>query len=120
MPEIAKLLLQLDLEATPELCRAGLAWVEHEFASAYRPTPDNPLPYSDLVERLGIGHPLMAVQWFALQRCDAEKELSEAESLTRAYGDAPQRAEIGCAGKSASEAVKAARRRALAERLRAV
>ena len=33
-------LLQLDLEATPELCRAGLAWVEDEFASAYRPTPN--------------------------------------------------------------------------------
>ena len=51
-------LLQLDLEATPELCRAGLAWVEGEFARAYRPTPDNPLPYSDLVERLGCatGH----------------------------------------------------------------
>src|SRR5271165_799990 len=49
------------------MCRAGLAWIEHEFANAYRPTPDNPLPYSDLVERLGVGHPLMAVQWFALQ-----------------------------------------------------
>lgn len=33
-------LLQLDLEATPELCRAGLAWVEDEFESAYRPTPN--------------------------------------------------------------------------------
>ncbi len=32
-------LLQLDLEATPELCRAGLARVEDEFESAYRPTP---------------------------------------------------------------------------------
>jgi hypothetical protein len=91
---LMRYLLQLDLEATPELCRAGLAWVEHELASAYRPTPDNPLPYSDLVERLGIGHPLMAVQWFALQGCDAEKELSEAESLIRAYGEAPQRTEI--------------------------
>jgi hypothetical protein len=91
---LMRYLLQLDLEATPELCRAGLAWVEHEFASAYRPTPDNPQPYWDLVERLGIGHPLMAVQWFAAQGCDAEKELSEAESLVRAYGEAPQRAEI--------------------------
>ena len=33
-------LLQLDLEATPELCRAGLAWVEDEFESANRPTPN--------------------------------------------------------------------------------
>ena len=91
---LMRYLLQLDLEATPELCRAGLAWVEHEFANAYRPTPDNPLPYSDLVERLGIGHPLMAVQWFALQGCDAEKELSAAELLIRAYGEAPQRTQI--------------------------
>ena len=91
---LMRYLLQLDLEATPELCRAGLAWVEHEFARAYRPTPAYPLPYSDLVERLGIGHPLMAVQWFALQGCDTEKELSEAELLIRAYGEAPQRAEI--------------------------
>jgi len=91
---LMRYLLQLDLEATPELCRAGLAWVEGEFARAYRPTPDNPLPYSDLVERLGVGHPLMAVQWFALQGCDAEKELSAAESLIRAYGEAPQRAQI--------------------------
>ncbi len=91
---LMRYLLQLDLEATPELCRAGLAWVEGEFARAYRPTPDNPLPYSDLVERLGVGHPLMAVQWFALQGCDAEKELSAAESLIRAYGEAPQRSQI--------------------------
>ena len=90
---LMRYLLQLDLEATPELCRVGLAWVEHEFANTYRPTPDNPLPYSDLVERLGIGHPLMAVQWFALQGCDAEKEVSEAELLIRAYGEAPQRAQ---------------------------
>jgi len=43
---LMRYLLQLDLEATPELCRAGLAWVEDEFAKAYRPKPDNPLPYS--------------------------------------------------------------------------
>ena len=36
----------------------------------------------------------MAVQWFALQGCDAEKELSAAESLIRAYGEAPQRTQI--------------------------
>ncbi len=46
-------LLQLDLEATPELCRAGLAWVEDEFAKAYRPKPDNPLPYRPLIAVLG-------------------------------------------------------------------
>ena len=36
----------------------------------------------------------MAVQWFALQGCDAEKELSDAKSLIRAYGEAPQRTQI--------------------------
>ena len=46
------------------------------------------------VERLRIGRPLMAVQWFALQGCDAEKELSAAESLIRGYGEAPQRTQI--------------------------
>jgi len=36
----------------------------------------------------------MAVQWFALQGCATEKELSAAESLIRAYGEAPQRTQI--------------------------
>ena len=92
--QLMRLLPKLDLEATPELCKAGLSWVAEQFDEAYRPTADNPLSYTDLVERLGAGHPLMALQWFAIEGCDAERELSAAEALVRAYGEAPQRAEI--------------------------
>ena len=59
-------LLQLDLEATPELCRAGLAWVEDEFAKAYRPMSDSPQPYSELVVRSGTDRETAAannLQW---------------------------------------------------------
>jgi hypothetical protein len=91
---LMRFLPRLDLEATPALCAGALRWVHEEFANAYRPPPDNPESYVWLVERLGAGDPLMAVQWLALKGCDADAELSAAESLARAYGDAPQRAEI--------------------------
>ncbi len=83
---------ELDLEATPELCAAGLSWVREEIARTYRPSADNPLPYSQLPDRLGAGHPFAALQWLASHGCDAEAELAAAERLIEGYGEAPGRA----------------------------
>jgi hypothetical protein len=81
----------LDLAPTPQLCAAALAHVHDDLDQVYRPTADNPLPYRELPERLGAGAPLSALQWLAGQGCAAEDELSEAETIVRAYQDAPER-----------------------------
>ena len=49
------------------------------------------MPYRQLSERLGAGAPLSALQWLAGHGCAAEDELSEAETIVRAYQDAPER-----------------------------
>jgi hypothetical protein len=90
--ELMRYLPELDLEATPQLCAAALSWVRDDLARVYRPTPDNPLPYSNLVERLDAGEPLRALQWLAGHGCDAETDLGAAGSLIRAYGESPERA----------------------------
>jgi hypothetical protein len=72
----------LDLDATPRLCVAALAHVrEDDLDKVYRPTADDPRPYSELLERLGAGEPLTALQWLAGHGCDAEAELGEAEQV---------------------------------------
>jgi hypothetical protein len=82
----------LDLDATPRLCAAALAHVrEDDLDKVYRPTADDPRPYSELLERLGAGEPLAALQWLAAHGCDAETELGEAEQVVRAYQDSPER-----------------------------
>ncbi len=81
-----------DLEATPQLCAAGLSWTREEFARTYRPTPNHSLPYGELEERLGAGNPLVALPWLAGHGCDAEAELKAAESLLDGYGETPRRA----------------------------
>ena len=82
----------LDLDATPRLCAAALAHVrEDDLDKVYRPTVDDPRPYSELLERLGAGEPLTALQWLAGHGCDAEAELGEAEQVVRAYQDSPER-----------------------------
>ena len=48
--------------------------------------------YDELLSRLGGGDPLTALVWLAGHGCAAEKELSDAESLVRAYRDSPDRA----------------------------
>jgi hypothetical protein len=85
------LLPELDLEATPQLCASGLSWVRAQVTRTYRPTPSEPESYPGLEIRLGVGQPLVALQWFAKHGCDAEAELTAAESLIRTYGDSPQR-----------------------------
>jgi len=82
----------LDLDATPRLCAAELAQVrDDDLDKVYRPTVDDPRPYSELLERLGAGEPLTALQWLAGHGCDAEAELGEAEQVVRAYQDSPER-----------------------------
>jgi hypothetical protein len=82
----------LDLDATPRLRAAALARLrEDDLDKVYRPTADNPLPYSELIERLGAGEPLTALQWLAGHGCDAEAELGEAEQVVRAYQDSTER-----------------------------
>jgi hypothetical protein len=82
----------LDLDPTPRLCAAALAHVrEDDLDKVYRPTVDNPQPYSELLERLGAGEPLTALRWLAGHGCDAEAELGEAEQIVRAYQDSPER-----------------------------
>jgi hypothetical protein len=81
----------LDLTPTPQLCAAALARVRDDLDQVYRPSADNPLPYRELLKRLGAGAPLSALQWLAGAGCAAEDELSEAETVVRAYQDAPER-----------------------------
>jgi len=82
----------LDLEATPRLCAAALAHVrEDDLDKVYRPTADDPRPYSELLERLGAGEPLTLLQWLAGHGCNAEAELGEAEQIVRSYQDSPER-----------------------------
>ena len=82
----------LDLDPTPRLCAAALAHMrEDDLDKVYRPTADDPRPYSELRERLGAGEPLTALQWLAGHGCDAEAELGEAEQVVRAYQDSPER-----------------------------
>ena len=82
----------LDLDPTPRLCAAALAHLrEDDLDKVYRPTADDPRPYSELLERLGAGEPLTALQWLAGHGCDAEAELSLAEAVVGAYQDSPER-----------------------------
>lgn len=82
----------LDLDATPALCDAALKVLHDRFVPIYRPPPDDPRPYAELLERLGVSNPLTTLQWLASHGCDANRELSEAEGLVRTYQDSPERA----------------------------
>ena len=81
---------ELDIETNPHLCRAALDAVHADVGKVYRPTPDDPRPYRDLLDRLGIYKPLTALVWLAGHGCEAEPELSEAEEVVHAYQPSPQ------------------------------
>jgi len=89
---VLKYLPALDLEASPQLCRAALTAVHRDVSKVYRPKDDDARPYSELLERLGAYRPLTALVWLAGHGCEAEPELSEAEEVIGAYQDSPQRA----------------------------
>lgn len=82
---------ELDLEATPALCTSALAQVHRELKDIYRPTADNPLPYREMLERMGTGEPLAALIWLGRHGCPAKDELNEADTLIRIYQDSPER-----------------------------
>jgi hypothetical protein len=83
---------ELDLEATPALCTAALKQLRVEFSKIYRPKADDPRPYRELLDRLGVHAPLTALIWIAKNGCDADAELTEAEAMVRTYQDSPARA----------------------------
>jgi hypothetical protein len=81
----------LDLDATPELCEAALREVRRELSLVYRPKPNDPRPYQELLDRMGTGEPLRALTWLSPRGCDTEPEVTEAEELVRSYQDSPDR-----------------------------
>jgi hypothetical protein len=87
--DVLAVLSELDLEATPDLCEAALRQVHRELSGIYRPKRDDPRPYSELLERMGNGHPLRALEWLHQHSCDTRTELGEAEELVGAYQDSP-------------------------------
>ncbi len=89
---VLRLLQVLDLEATPALCDAAQWELHKELARIHRPKPEQPMPYKELLDRLGTGDQFGAVIWLASHGCDAEASLSEAEDLIRTYQDSPRRA----------------------------
>ncbi len=89
--KILRYLPDLDIETNPRLCRAALDAVHADVGKVYRPKPDDPRPYSELLDRLGIYRPLTALVWLAGHGCEAEPELIEAEEVIRTYQDSLQR-----------------------------
>ena len=92
--DVLAVLPELDLEATPDLCGAALAQVHRELAKIYRPKADDPRPYLELLDRMGTGHPLRALDWLHRTRCDTKAEVGEAEELVGAHQDSPRREEM--------------------------
>jgi hypothetical protein len=87
--DVLAVISELDLEATPELCGAALRQVHRELSAIYRPKRDDPRPYSELLERMGNGHPLRALEWLHQRDCNTRTELGDAEELVGAYQDSP-------------------------------
>lgn len=90
--KVLKYMPVLDLEPATPLCEAALKQVRGDLAKVYRPRADDPRPYSELLARLGVYEPLTALQWLAGHGCNAEAELSEAETVVRTYQDSADRA----------------------------
>jgi hypothetical protein len=81
----------LDLQATEPLCAVSLLALHRQLAQIYRPRPDDPEPYEQLLSRLGTASPLSALQWLAAHGCDADGMLDEAAALVGTYQDSPDR-----------------------------
>lgn len=77
---------QLDLDATPELCRAALTQINEAFAKVYRPKADDPRSYDELLGRLGgRGQHFAVLIWLAEHGCDVGPAIKDAEELIRSY-----------------------------------
>jgi hypothetical protein len=79
----------LELEPTPDLCSAALGNLHKQFGGIYRPKADDPRTFQELLGRLGRGEQFIALRWLASHGCDADAELSVAESLIGAYQPSP-------------------------------
>jgi len=84
----------LDLQTTEPLCAASLKALHGQLAQIYRPRPDDPEPYDQLLSRLGAASPLAALQWLAAHGCDADGMLDEAAALVGTYQDSPDRSAV--------------------------
>ena len=79
-------LLQLDLDATPELCGAALTEINEAFAKVYRPKADDPRSYDELRGRLGgRGQHFAVLIWLAEHGCEVGPAIKDAEELIRSY-----------------------------------
>ncbi|HKD74048.1 MAG TPA: hypothetical protein VKB76_01080, partial [Ktedonobacterales bacterium] len=81
----------LDLDATPPLCTSSRNTLHERLARVYRPKPDDPPSYNELLSRLGGDWPLTALEWLAVRGCDVDGELNEAVKLVEIYQDSPAR-----------------------------
>ena len=104
---VLEYLPELDLEATPALCAAALAQLHRELKDVYRPTADNPLPYSEMLERMGTGEPLAALIWLAQHGCSAARRTQRSRRAgADLSGFAGSRRNAGCARRVARQAIR--------------
>ena len=89
---LLRYLPELDLTASPALCTATLAALQHRIDRIYRPLPDDPRSFAEFLERLGIDATVPGLIWVAQQGCAADGALDAVASLALAYQDAPERA----------------------------
>jgi hypothetical protein len=83
-------LTELDLTATPALCTPALARVRDRLSLAYRPPPDDPRTYADLIEQIRPWA-LPALIWLAEHGCDAKPALQDAIELVQLRQISPER-----------------------------
>jgi hypothetical protein len=87
---LIRILPQIDLETTPALCAAAAKETGGNLKRQYRPSGnDPPRPYSDLIDRLGVGRPLTALVWLGEHGCDVAAEARDAHELVSAWQDSP-------------------------------
>jgi hypothetical protein len=84
----------IDLDATPALCMAAANVLGRGIAGTYRPKADDPRPYSELLDRMGVGQPLHALVWLGEHGCAMPGIVDDAETLVRSYQDSRGRAEM--------------------------
>lgn len=90
--EVMSNLFDLDLEATPGLCAGALKSLQADFNRVYRPRPDDPRPYRELLNRLGQGYHFDVLVWLAEHGCNTDAQSNDAIAIISAYQESPQRA----------------------------
>lgn len=87
-----RVLPRIDLETTPALCAAAAKVLGSQIAGTYRPKADDPRPYSELIDRTGVGRPLDSIVWLGEHGCAMPEVFDAADALVRSYQDSPARA----------------------------